>query len=182
MRVEAEDSRKSAHYGEHGTVISIQEEGEEEEATVLTEDAMFRISVKCLAQRTEKELKKHKELRNFKATSEIDKQVLLMMSGFGWDPEREEPIDSVTAKEPECFENQQVKIWCGYIQWSLGAKSAVVYNPDYTQVLSGTVHGGVEPERLKSIQASFRAHLDRYERHIFPISSWKMSRLSIGPS
>ena len=95
-----------------------------------------------------------------------------MMSGFGWEPEREEQIDSVTAKEPKCFENQQVKIWRGFIQWSLGAKSVVVYDPDYTQVLSGTVHGGVEPERLKSIQASFGAHLDRYERHIFPICSW----------
>ena len=103
--------------------------------------------------------------------------MLLMMSGFGWEPEREEQIDSVTAKEPKCFENQQVKIWCGFIQWSLGAKSVVVYDPDYTQVLSGTVHGGVEPERLKSIQASFRAHLDRYERHIFPICSWSANSI-----
>ena len=62
VRVEAEDTKRSDHYGEHGTVVSIQEEGEEEEATVLTEDSTFRISVKCLVKRTEKELKKHKEL------------------------------------------------------------------------------------------------------------------------
>jgi hypothetical protein len=86
VRVETEDTKRSEHYGDRGTVVSIQEEGEEEEATVLTEDSTFRISVKCLAKRTETELKKHKELRNLKATSELDKQVLLMMSGFWLGP------------------------------------------------------------------------------------------------
>ena len=96
-----------------------------------------------------------------------------MMSGFGWAPERELPIDAVTQKRPECYESQQVRIWCGLIQWSLQPKSVVIYDPDYIQVLTGTVFGGVEPERLKELQASFEAAFHRYERHIFPIRSWK---------
>jgi hypothetical protein len=118
-------------------------------------------------------LQKRRELKTFKGLSELQKQLLLMMAGFGWAPEREEDIDSVTQKSPECFENQQVKIWCGLIQWSLLPKSVVIYDPDYIQVLTGTVHGGVEPERLKELGANFKAAFHRYERHIFPISSWK---------
>ena len=74
-------------------LLFTEENDGEEQATVLTEDAFFKIAAKYLAQRTEKELKKHKELKNFKGAGEIDKQVLLMLSGFGWDPEREVPID-----------------------------------------------------------------------------------------
>ena len=65
------------------------------------------------ALRQEKLLKKRKGLRNFKSVSELDKQVLLLMSGFGWDPEREPPLDSVSQKQPECFESQQIKVWKG---------------------------------------------------------------------
>ena len=71
--------------------------------------------------------------------------MLLMMSGFCWAPEWEEPIAPVTLKKPECFENQQVKIWCGLCQWSIEAESAVIYDPE-------AVHGGLEPERLKKSQ------------------------------
>ena len=39
-------------------------------------------------------------------------------------------------------------------------------------MLAGTVHGGVESERLKEIQADFEAPFHCYERHICPISSW----------
>jgi len=96
-----------------------------------------------------------------------------MLSGYGWAPERGEPIGSVTQKNPECFESQQVKIWCGLTQWSIQPKSVVVYDPDYVQVLTNTAHGAVEPERLEAIQANFKAAFPRTERHIFPISSWK---------
>ena len=149
VRVELEDSRSSEHYGEHGTCIQV-EEGEKEEeqqATVMSEEKIFKVAVRSLVQRQETELKKRKELKTFRGQSEIQKQLLLMMSGYGWAPEREEPIDSVTQKSPECFESQQVKIWCGLTQWSIQPKSVVVYDPDYVQVLTNTAHGAVEPDR-----------------------------------
>ena len=59
----------------------------------------------------------------------------MLMSGFRWNPEREEPIDSVTQKAPKCFESQQIKIWNGLVQWSFEADSMALYDPDYVQVL-----------------------------------------------
>ena len=104
MRVEEEDSERSAHYGKHGICLEVAEDEEgEEQATVINDQAFFKIAVRCLVQRNETHLKMRKELKNFRSQSELQKQVLLMMSGFGWAPEREEPIDVVTQKSPECY-------------------------------------------------------------------------------
>jgi len=174
VRVEKEDSRRSEHYGEHGTCLQVEEDEEGEEiATVMSERAMFKIAVRCLVQRQAKALEV-RALKSFRGTSELSKQLLLMLSGFGWDPEREETVGSVTAKEPKCFESQQVKIWFGLLEWTFEAESVAMYDPDYVQVLTDSANDKIEPELLKGIQDNFKAAFSRAKVHLFPICSWAL--------
>ena len=95
------------------------------------------------------------------------------MSGCGWAPESECLIDTFTRTSHEWYENQPVNIWCGLIRRSLHPEPVAIYHPYYTQALTGSVHSGVAPTRAKEAQASRKAAIQRYERHLFPAITWK---------
>ena len=168
VRCEVEVGGGSKYYGKHGTCVSIDEK--EGMANVMTDIELHKIPLGAVRQRTAKEVKVA-ELKNFQGTSEVDKQVVMMMSGFGWDTEREETIGSVTNSKPKLFEKQQLSIYAALIQWTLSNKHVMIYNADYIQVLSGSTHFEVEADVLERVRSAFRAALHRYERHIFPLSS-----------